>query len=170
MSNYEQMPATSALALMDMTKPQRKAFAEQVIEAIENGKVSPLKVHCQVKAMENLLKQFTDKKEGGALAEKYSAHLLEEAQRNGKTFEYHNGTFTIKEAGHKYDWSQCGDAQLLADMQQAEELEARIKERQEFLKKVPAKGLTSVDQETGEAVTLYPPAVKSTTTVSVTLK
>lgn len=167
---HEPMPATSILALMDTTKAQRRTFAEQVVQAIEDGNVNPLLIHCQIKAMENLLKQFTDSKEGGELRERYMNSVLDEAQKNGKNFEYHSGKFTIKEAGQKYDYSQCGDAELLRLMNEQALREADIKDRQEYLKKIPSKGINQVDPDTGEMFTLYPPSVTSTTTVSVTLK
>jgi hypothetical protein len=166
----QEIQATSILALMDTTKAERKSFALQILAAIEDGKVSPLLIHCQLKAAENLIKQFTDAKEGKEIADQYKTFLLEEAAKYGKSFEFHSGSFTVKEAGHKYDWSKCGDADLLADMAALEALEAKVKDRQEFIKKLPKAGLPVLDEDTGEVVTLYPPAVKSTTTLSVTLK
>lgn len=170
MINEHELPATSILALMDTTKAQRRTFAEQVVQAIEDGNVNPLLIHCQIKAMENLLKQFTDSKEGGELRERYMAAVLLEAAKHGKTFDYHSGKFTVKEAGHKYDYSQCGDLDLLKDMAVLEQLSEDVKNRQEFLRKVPAKGMTEVVEVTGEVRTIYPPSCTSTTTIAVTLK
>jgi hypothetical protein len=169
-TNTQALSATSILSLLDTTKSQRKTFAEEVITKLENSEANPLIIHCQVKAMENLLKQFTDAKEGGELEKRYKAMVLAEAEKHGKKFQFHNGEFQIKEAGQKYDWSQCGDAELLQNMDVYESLGKAIKERQEFLKKVPAVGMEVVDSKTGEISMLYPPAVSSTTTVSVSIK
>lgn len=169
-ANEHAMGATSILALMDTTKAQRKSFALQILAAIEDGQVSPLLIHCQLKATENLIKQLTDAKEGKEIAEQYKVFLLDEAAKYGKSFDFHSGSFTVKEAGHKYDWSQCGDADLLADMVTLEALAEKIKTRQEFIKKLPKEGLQILDEDTGELIILYPPAVASTTTVAVTLK
>lgn len=165
-----QLTALGVLSILDTTKAQRKSFAEQVIGYIEAGEVNPLMIHCQIKATENLIKQFTDKKEGGELNERYMAAVLAEAQKNGKNFEYHSGKFTIKEAGQKYDYSMCGDEDLLKQMDVHEAMGQAIKDRQEFLRKLPSKGITEVVESSGEVRTLYPPSCTSTTTVAVTLK
>jgi hypothetical protein len=161
-----QLTALGVLSLLDTTKAQRRTFAEQVLA---EGNISPLLVHCQIKSMESLLKMFTDKKEGKDLNEQYMRYVVDEAQKHGKSFEYHNAGFQVKEAGHQYDYSQCGDADLLQKIDVYDAMGKAIKERQEFLRKVPAKGLETVTDQ-GEVVTLYPPACRSTTTVAVTLK
>lgn len=164
-----ELRATSILSLMQTTKAERKSFVAQVIDEMEAGNVNPLLIHCQVKSMQNLIDTFTEEKVGGDLKKKYSKLVLEEAQKYEKRFEMHNATFEVKEAGTKYDWSKCGDPWLADAMARHEALGAEIKTRQEFLKTISG-SLEVVDQETGEAVTLYPPAKTSTTTVSVTLK
>lgn len=169
-NSNNRLTATSIMSLMDTTKAQRKTFAEEIINKMEAGTVNPLLIHCQVKAMENLIKQFTDEKEGKELTVAYKSLVLAEAEKNGKKFEFHNGSFQIKEAGQKYDWSKCGDAELLQQMDVYEAMGKAIKERQDFLKTVKASGLDVVNQETGEVSRLYPPAVSSTTTVSVSIK
>lgn len=161
-----ELRATSILSLMDTTKEQRRAFAEQVIEEIEQGNVNPLLVHCQIKAMENLIGQFTDK---GDLKERYMTHVMDEAAKHGKKFQFHSGSFETKEVGVKYDYSKCNDAELAALEIKAELLDKEIKARQSFLKSISG-SLDVVDKDSGEVTTMYPPAKTSTTSVAVSLK
>lgn len=165
----QDIQATSILALMDTTKAERKSFALQILSAIEEGKVSPLMIHCQLKATENLIKQFTDAKEGKEIAEQYKSFLLDEAAKYGKKFDFHSGGFEVKEAGVKYDYSQCNDAEMDKLLAQQETLTQAIKDRETLLKGIKGH-LDVIDEETGEVVTLYPPVKTSTTTVAVTLK
>lgn len=163
--NHE-LRATSILSLMDTTKDQRRSFAEQVITEIEMGSVNPLLIHCQIKAMESLLSQFLDK---GELKERYMKLVIDEAAKHPKKFEFHSGTFETKEAGVKYDYSQCNDPVMLDLLAKQADLKIRIDTRAKLLQSIQGH-MDIVDQHTGEVHTLYPPAKTSTTTVSVTLK
>jgi hypothetical protein len=157
------------LSLICSDKKTRKAFCAHVLEQIEEGYVDALRVHTYIKNMEAILDTFTDEKKGYELATRYKASLLTEAEKYGKQFEKYNATFQIKEAGTKLDWTVCNDIVLneLLDLQKA--TDKLIKNRQEYLRTLPAKGVETVDEETGEVVMLYPPAKSSTTTVSVSL-
>lgn len=167
----EEISTTSILSLLDTTKEQRESFVNDVIEKIENGNVSALKIHCQVKSMETLIKGFTDKKSNPETAEKYSSLVLDEAQKmGGKSFEFYNGKFQIKEAGTIYDWSMCNDPELTELLAKQEQLKIDLKAKQDFLKTVPLSGLEIINEETGEAYKIYPPAKSSTTIVSVSIK
>lgn len=161
-----ELRATSILALMDTTKEQRRSFAEQVIEEIEQGNINPLLVHCQIKAMENIIGQFTDK---GDLKERYMTHVMDEAAKHGKKFQFHSGSFETKEVGVKYDYSKCDDPLMDRLLAEQERIKAAIKERETFLKSITG-SIEVVDKDSGEVSTLYPPAKTSTTSIAVTLK
>lgn len=90
--------------------------------------------------------------------------------KHGKKFDYRTAKIEEKEVGTKYDWEKCQDTSLNDLLSMQDSLTAKIKERQEFLKTVPEKGLIITDEETGETVTVYRPAKSSTTSVAVTLK
>jgi hypothetical protein len=159
----QQLTSNSILALFDTTKAERKTFVSQVLETVSEGIAHPLKVHLQVKCMEEIIKDILSSKE-------YKDNILSEAQKHGKSFEFHNGDFSIRETGVSYDWSYCGDAILDELLRSMQELEAKIESRKEFLRTIPSDGLTIVDEETGEVFNVYPPVKRSTTTVAVKLK
>lgn len=152
-----------------ISKSERKNFAVAIVDSIEAGEVDPLKIHVQVKSIEDILNRLTDNKKYPETANKYRASLLNTAMQNGKKFDYQNGKFEIKEAGVKYDYSQCGDEVLNTMYAKQEKLDNAVKERETFLKTVPVKGLVITDEETGETITVYPPSKTSSTTVQVTL-
>lgn len=159
-----ELTTTSILSLFETNKEQRQSFALGVVEALESGEVDPLKIHLQVKCMEDIIKLLNSntiyKKAVLGAAEKY----------NQKSFEFMNSKVEIKEMGTKYDYSKCGDPTREMFEQRVLSAESDLKYRQEFLKTVPAKGMTIVEEETGEAITIYPPSKSSTTSVAITLK
>lgn len=164
-------PATQQYALLqETTKEDRKAFVQELLQQIEDGHADALKIHLQVKSTESLIEMLTDKKKHPESAGRYCALVLSEAEKHGKKFDMHNATFLIKEAGTQYDWTVCNDDEITGLLELEKAMKANIKERQEFLKALPAQGLELIDKETGEAVTIYPPAKSSTTTVQTTLK
>lgn len=165
-----ELTTTNILSLMETDKAQRKSFVCDVIERMEEGEVDPLKVHCQIKSMESLLKMFTDKKDSPETALRYSDLVLSAAQKHGKKFGLHNGEFQIKEAGSTFDWTVCNDQYLNDLLLQMEDIKDSVKKRQDFLKTVPTSGFDTLDEKSGELVKLYPPAKSSTTVVSVSIK
>lgn len=149
------------LGLFETDKEQRKEFVNQVIEGLNEGSVDPLKVHLQVKCMEDIIKQLTSSKE-------YKEICLTEAFKFGKTFEHHNAKFEIKEMGVKYDYSNCNDPILKELKEKLQYLELEIKYRETLLKGVPSEGMEIIVED--ELVRIYPPSKTSTTTVTVNLK
>jgi hypothetical protein len=151
---------TTDLSLFETTKAQRQDFAQSVINSLKEGLTDPLKVHLQVKCLEDIVKQLTTHPE-------YKDLTLEEASKHGKSFELHNAKFEIKEAGVKYDYSNCGDPVYNELAQKMAELEKEIKDRQAFLKAVKPGTEILVEDE---VVILYPPVKTSTTSITVNLK
>lgn len=151
------------LSLFETTKEQRSTFVADIIERLDNGEIDPIKAHLQIKAMESIVKDLNAN-------EHYKAAVLAAAEKNGRKFSAFNAEFAIKEMGVKYDYTYCGNTDLLLKQQQLEKLAAEIKELQDFLKKVKPEGVTVVDEETGAVNKFYPPSKSSTTSVVVTLK
>lgn len=148
------------LSLFETSKSERQNFAEQITNNLLEGLADPLKVHLQVKCMEDLIKQITSNSV-------YKDLLVNEASKFGKSFEHHNAKFEIKETGVKYDYESCGDP-ILKDLEdELALLESKIKERQSFLKSI--KGTIEI-LIGDELVTLYPPVKTSTTSVTINLK
>lgn len=148
------------LSLFETTKAERQDFAQSVVNGLKEGLSDPLKVHLQVKCMEDLIKQITSHPD-------YKDLTLDEAAKYGKSFEHYNAKFEIKEMGVKYDYSNCGDPIYNQLANELAELEKKVKDRQTFLKAVqPGTELLIED----EVIILYPPVKTSTTSITVNLK
>lgn len=162
MQNDLELSTTNILSLFQTTKSERQSFVNDVISRIESGEVDPIKVHAQVKKMEEIVKGLNDNKI-------YKTYVLDAAEKNGKKFEAYDAEWSIKEVGVKYSYDQCGDPEI-AEMQKAvDELTEKIKARQKFLQLLPAGGMDIITSD-GEAIKIYPAAKTSTTSVAVTLK
>jgi hypothetical protein len=150
------------ISLYDLTKTERGEFVTRLVDKLDAGEANPLQVHKQVKSMEDLIKQITAN-------EDYRKHLLDEAGKYGKSFELNGAKYQVKEAGTKYDYSQCNDP-FYDELQAAAILAAeKLKARAIFLQSLPTSGMIITDPLTGETYTAYPPSKSSTTTVSITL-
>jgi hypothetical protein len=164
-----ELSTDNILSLFETDKQQRSSFALQVIQGLQDGTADPLKVHLQIKGMEEIIHMFTDRKKYPTTADTYQCLLLEAAEQHGKTFEYQNAKFSIKETGAQYSFSSCNDEIICNLHSQMEALKASIKERETFLKNLPKEGIDAITQF-GEVVRIYPPAKYSTTSVIVSLK
>jgi hypothetical protein len=149
------------LSLFETSKTERQEFAQSVINNAKEGLLNPLKLHLQVKCLEDLIKQITSNPS-------YRELTLDEAYKYGKTFEHYNAKFEIKEMGVKYDYSVCQDPIYNKLKDELEALQEKIKAREMVLKSLSQEGLQTLIED--EVVTLYPPNKTSTTTISVNLK
>lgn len=161
--------ATQVIALFETTKEQRLSIAQSIIDKLESGEINPLKMHVKLKKMSATIDLLLDKKAGGETAKKYNEYLMDAAQQYGKNFEVHNAKFETKEAGVKYDYSQCNDERIIRLNAELEALNIKIKEREAYLKALPSVGVDVLDSDSGEVVRLYPPSKSSTTTIAVKL-
>ncbi len=145
--------ANSALSILPQTKEQIEHFSNMLISEIQNGQVDPLELLKHQKSIEKVFEKIKDdlRKASIDVAEKYG---------KGK-FGLHGANFEVKEMGVKYDYKHCNDKVW-------EKLEKDKKDRETFLKSLTTV-ITIVDEETGEAVTVYPPLKTSTTSVVVSL-
>lgn len=161
---YQEMTAPSILSLFETNKEQRQSFVVRIVEALQSGQVDPLKAHLQVKCMESIIKDLNANKT-------YKSQVLDAASKYGaKSFEFNNAKMEIKEAGVKYDFSNCADPVLVSLCQQQAIIDKKVKDRETFLKTVPEKGMIVTDEESGETFTCFPPSKSSSTTVVTTLK
>ena len=122
------------LSLFETSKVERQSFTEAIVHNLMEGLADPLKVHLQVKCMEDIIKQITSNPV-------YRDIVVTEAAKYGKTFEHQNAKFEIKEAGIKYNYENCGDPILQSLEQKFDAIENEIKERQKFLKAIPESGM-----------------------------
>lgn len=149
------------ILLADTNKQDRHLLVGNIVTQITEGLVDPIKVHLQVKALEDVVKQFNAN-------DVYKEHLLDAAEKNGKSFKYGNAEFSIKEMGVKYDYSNCNDPEYAEMIDKKSRLEQDIKDREAFLKTIPTTGIDLAFDD--ELITVYPPTKQSTTTVVVNLK
>lgn len=176
MDSQLELSTTSILSLFETSKEQRQDFISRVVRSVESGEVDPLKIHLQIKCMEKIIEGITStdekkNKEAAPLAKRFKTAVLEAAEKFGaKEFEFMNAKIKIGETGTKYDYSQCNDPELAEWTEQHAKLAEKIKARQELLQKTSAKGMTLVNEGTGETYTVYPPSKSSSTNVIVTLK
>lgn len=91
------------------------------------------------------------------------------AKYEGGKFTSSRGVkFELAETGHKLDYTNCNDPELLRLEQEAKAASDKLKERQEFLKNLPSAGV-DVLQDGGEVVKVYPPAKSSKSSYKMTL-
>jgi hypothetical protein len=156
-----QLSTVSILSLFETSKEERASFVADVVDRLLQGNADPIKVHLQVKAMEDMVKSLNDNKD-------YKSILLDAAEKNGKKFTAFNAEFNIREVGVKYDYSKCGDIELTQLQAELDVLTERIKAKQKFLQTVPQAGIEILHED--ELIKVYPPSKTSTTSVAVTLK
>lgn len=161
MNTTTELQPINVLRLFETTKDERSIFVTQIIERFESGEADPLETHLQIKCMEEVVKQVTGN-------EKYKDYVLTAAQKEGKSFAFHNAKFETKEVGTKYDFSKCGDLEYTILLEQLEKYKEAVKAKETFLKTLPGAGMEVLQGD--ELVKVYPPAKSSTTSVCVTLK
>jgi hypothetical protein len=162
----EQMTAASTLAIICNNKAQNASLAEKLMEEMENGNVNPLQAHVYIKSIEDLLSRFFDGKKHPDNVKRYRDLVATEAVKYGKSFDLYDVKFQVRETGQQYDWESTQDSKVIELMAELDAAKAKLQERQDMLKMLPASGLA--DPETGNMI--YPPSKTSTTSVVVTLK
>jgi hypothetical protein len=145
------------------TKEERTQVVHEIFQELLNGRINPMELHIRMKCIEEVVKQLTS-------MPAYKAIILEDAEKHGKSFQYHNAKVDIREVGVKYDYSVCGSSALAELYQKQEAINDAIKEHEAYHKPLPTSGIQVLNPSTGEVETHYPPAKTSTTSVAVTLK
>jgi hypothetical protein len=155
--NYS-LPVISA----GYTKTQLKIAAEHVInDIIENGNAIPAAE--ALSAMEAFVKEVKSSKQ-------YIDFVREEIQKHGKVANTASGTkLELSEVGTKYDFTNCEDGILKKLEALIFDLDCKLTERKDFLKKLPLSGLLITDEDTGETYKVYPPSKTSTSSYKVTI-
>lgn len=152
--------AMGVMRLMPSNKSEVTRFANQLIEQVENGSVSPIQVKAAFKMLEQAGKQFD-----AATKE----NQLREAEKNDKTFYAHGFEIQRTELGTEYDYLSSGDNIYNERHAAVESAKSLLNERAAFLRSL-REPLTVVDERTGEVTTITPPLKKSTTGLKFTLK
>jgi len=157
-SEYDRLQATSVLSFdaaapMLLTKANISSFAEKFIESVTGGHEDPLKTAAIINGLETALK---------AIKEGIRPIVLDNLKEGGKG-SFQGVKIETMEAGGKYDYTTCGDLVYNELKGESEKLDAKVKEREAFLKAAPKTGIDIVSSD-GELYTIYPPAKPATTT------
>lgn len=145
------------------TKEERTQVVREIFNELLEGRINPMELHIRMKCLEEVVKQLTS-------MPAYKAIVLDDAEKHGKSFQYHNAKVDIREVGVKYDYSGCGSGALADLYEKQEAINDVIKKFEAYHKAIPASGIQTIHPDTGEFETHYPPAKTSTTSVAVTLK
>jgi hypothetical protein len=145
------------------TKEERTEVVREIFQELLEGRINPMELHIRMKCIEEVVKQLTS-------MPAYKAIVLDDAEKHGKSFQYHNAKVDIREVGVKYDYSGCGSSELENLYDERNAVDDKIKQHETYHKGLPSSGLNVVLAFTGEVETHYPPAKTSTTSVAVTLK
>lgn len=159
----EQLPQnpTELLTLMASTSTQIDVFSDGVIESVQRGEINPLTVLIQLRAMQ----KATDR-----ILKEIQPNLMSEADKYPeREFEFMGNKISKTEHGTKYDYSNCGDPVYQQRLKIAQEADAQLKERENFLKAVKAP-FSLLDEGTGEVSVISPPTKKSTSGLNVSIK
>jgi len=144
-----------------VSKETIKEHSINLLADLDNGYITPLQLAAQLKYFEDIIAN---------VKEEVRQRVVAEQSKYGKErMTFKGATFDIKEAGVKYDYSNCDDTIWNDLKQQLDDLNDKMKEREAFLKSLRER-LTYVDESSGEIVTIYPPQKKSTTTYAITWK
>jgi hypothetical protein len=147
----------------ELSKTQIKVIADQTAKDIIDNGQDVIKIADTIAKIELFIKELKATPE-------YLDYLISEVSKYGKGMTTSTGTkLELAEVGTKYDFSQCNDSELKKMEQEFEVLEEKIKSRKEFLKTLSANGITVLDEETGETITLYPPSKTSKSSVKCTI-
>lgn len=135
--------------------------ATAVDSVLEKGNV--LQVAEALSAMEGFVKEVKDDP-------RFKDYVREEAGKTPKGFISNSGAkIECCEVGSSYDFSKCGDAEFEMLESALRSAENSLKERKEFLKRVPIAGIDVIVPYTGEVVHIYPPSKTSTSSYKITL-
>ena len=152
--------AISTLSQLPETKQQIETFAHSLEKGLNNGQIIASDLLRFQKAMEKVF-------------EKIKPTLIENALNEISQYEKNSvikgSEFSIVEAGVKYDYSNCNDPVYNEHFQNLENAKERLKERETFLKCIK-EPMHFINEDTGEALTLYPPKKTSSTTLKVSFK
>ena len=143
------------------TKTAQKEAVDRLVAQVTEGEIDAVETFIKAKSLYETLGAFL--KDKGVVDT-----TISECEKNGREGALYNGArMIVAEAGVRYDFSVCKDPKWSDLAAQKATIEAQLKERETFLRAIPG-SQTIVNEETGEVVTVYPPAKTSSTTVKVT--
>lgn len=151
---------------LEISKSSVEQVRNEISAKVEEGALDSIKVMAAIKFYEKVF-SGDDKKNNG-LTHRIKSFVVNEVEKDKLRKDYYGFKVEIKEAGVSYIYDNCNDEVLTSLLEEEKELKEKIKNRQEFLKSI--KGHLDIITENGEGKTIFPPAKKSTTSPTFTLK
>jgi hypothetical protein len=149
--------ATSYINLLAADKSTLDSFISHLLQEVEGGSVDNLELYAK---LSGLIKGLEEVK-------KFSlGFALDDIEKHGGRFEAYGYKLAKKEAGARYDFSNCNHPEWIA-------YNEKIKEYSDCQKAIESTLKTLKDpiqimlEDTGEIVQVNPPIKKSTTTIEV---
>ena len=154
------MNALSTLTIMPENKESLALYISNLKSEILAGNENPLKIAKLLKILEEIVKTLRDDSEIKEI-------ILKEAEKyKEKTIQNFGAEFCKKEAGIKYDYSECNDNEWNDLSQKIHELFLQKKEREQFLNKITPE----ITIFNNEGIRIEPPLKTSQTIVSISIK
>lgn len=146
---------------MSLSKSKQTDFAQNLINTVVNGIVDPIGVFCQLRGLYDSLGIFLKSEE--------VKQAVESAKKKwgAAPAEFQGAKLTITESGVKYDYTGCGDPQWNELSKQKADIEAKLKEREAFLRGIKVSE-TIIDETTGAMEKISAPVRTSSSCVKVT--
>lgn len=145
MENQQVNVLHKEVGILNLDKGSIKNRVSEAVVSIQDGWTDPVDALIYAKKGELFFKELIEK-----------VKPLAEDTQIGKDFRKYGVEISEAMQGVKYDFSECGDVVLNELMVQKIELDAKVKERQEFLKTVKGT-MELVDTDTGETYTVKAP-------------
>lgn len=144
------------------TKVGQYKVKEELKTLFLDGETPILEQAIKAKALAEILDSFV--KDG-----EVKEAITMEVQKYGSETTVNGTKLQIKEAGVRYDYSECGDVVLNRLYEQKKQLDEAIKAREKFVYSCAA-GTPLIDEESGEVYTINPPIKTSSTITQITFK
>ena len=151
--------ASSYINLIAGDKSTLESFISHLLQEVEGGSVDNLELYAKlsglIKGLEEV-KKFT------------LGFALDDIEKHGGKFEGYGYKLAKKEAGARYDFSNCNHPDWIKYNEVIEGYEKAKRSIEHTLKTIKDP-MTIVDEESGDIITINPPIKKSTTTIEVKL-
>ncbi len=157
------MSATQALREVAqsiiLSKEAQTATVNDLVAQVKGGNVDPLQAYVQMKAIAEMADQFIKHPDIVSLTQG-------EVLSRGKDAMFGGAKVAVAYTT-RFDYSMCGDSEYDSLVAEKENIDAKIKSRQMYLKSIPNK-VEVVNQETGELVTICAPLPTKSSSIRVT--
>lgn len=145
---------------VEINKQTIERIRKDIFSKVENGEIDPIKINAFIKFYE---KVFTgDDKKNNGLSHLIRPYVVDELEKDKTRSDYYGFKVEIKEAGVRYDFSNCGHPELEELYEKQKQLKSEIDEIEKLLKSIPAGKRIPIIVH-GEAIEVHAPARFSTT-------